>query len=155
MAGFSYPFYAFKGRLSSDNFSNLHITSTHFDEPQALEMVARADHHIAFHGADGKEPETMIGGLNVELRDMVRRHLEDNGFTVADPPEHIDGDHPDNYVNRTKNEQGVQLEITRAQREAFFKNGDITYSSRTDSSNETEEFKAYVKAIQAAIKEYE
>ncbi|GGF27839.1 hypothetical protein GCM10010954_28700 [Halobacillus andaensis] len=155
VAGSNYPFYSFKGRLKANNFSNLHITSTRFDEPQALEMVANAKYHIAVHGASGEEPKTMIGGLDKELKKIVRKNLEENGFDVADAPEHLDGDHPENYVNKTKTERGVQLEITRAQREAFYKNDDISFSSRRDSSNETEEFKLYVESIQAAMKEYE
>ncbi|WP_173918921.1 poly-gamma-glutamate hydrolase family protein, partial [Halobacillus sp. Marseille-Q1614] len=83
------------------------------------------------------------------------RHLEENGFEVAVTPEHLNGDHPDNFTNKTKTERGVQLEITRAQRKAFFKNGDISFSSRSNSSNQTEEFKVYVESIQAAMKEFE
>lgn len=154
IAGSSYPFYAFKGRLPSDNYSNLHITSTSFDEPQALEMVANAEHHISIHGASGEEPKTMIGGRDKILKKIVRQQLEKSGFTVTEAPEHLDGDHPNNFVNKTKTEKGVQLEITRGQRKAFYKNGDISFSSRRDSSNETEAFKAYVEAIQKAMKKY-
>ncbi|REJ11171.1 poly-gamma-glutamate hydrolase family protein [Halobacillus trueperi] len=150
----SYPYYAFKGRLASDNFRNLHITSTNFNEPQALEMVAKADHHISIHGAGGDERKTLIGGRDKELMKVVERHLEEKGFAVEQAPEHLDGDHPDNYVNKTKTEKGVQLEITRGQRKAFYKNGDISYSSRKDASNETEDFKTYVKAIKRAMEEY-
>lgn len=155
IAGTSYPFYAFKGRLPTDNFSNLHITSTRFDEPQALEMVANAEHHIAIHGASGEKPKTLLGGRDKELKKIVRQHLEESGFLVTEAPEHLDGDSPDNFVNKTKTEKGVQLEITRAQRKAFYKNGDISFSSRSDSANETETFKAYVKAIKSAMREYE
>ncbi|QAS52098.1 poly-gamma-glutamate hydrolase family protein [Halobacillus litoralis] len=155
IAGSSYPFYAFKGRLTSNNYSNLHITSTRFDEPQALKMVADTKFHISIHGASGDKLQTMIGGLDEELKQIVKQHLENKGFTVIEAPENLDGDHPDNYVNQTKTGQGVQIEITRAQRKAFYKDGDISYQSRKDSSNETEEFKAYVEAIQAAMKDYD
>lgn len=155
IAGSSYPFYAFKGRLKSNNYSTLHITSTRFDEPQALEMVAKAEHHISIHGASGEEPKTLIGGLDKDLKRIVKNHLVANGFQVEEAPEHLDGDHPENYVNKTKTEQGVQLEITRAQRESFYKNGDISFQSRRDASNETEEFQAYVEAIQTAMDEYD
>lgn len=154
IAGSSYPFYAFKGRLTTDNFSNLHITSTRFDEPQALEMVANAEHHISIHGASGEEPETLIGGRDKELKKIVRHHLEKKGFTVKEAPEHLDGDNPNNFVNKTKTEKGVQLEITRAQRKAFYKNGDISFSSRNNSANETEAFHAYVEAIRSAMEKY-
>ncbi|MBX0356712.1 poly-gamma-glutamate hydrolase family protein [Halobacillus sp. Nhm2S1] len=154
IAGDDYPYYAFKGRLASNNFRNLHITSTNFDEPQALEMVAKANHHISIHGAGGDEPKTLIGGRDQELMGIVKHHLEEEGFAVEEAPEHLDGDHPDNYVNKTKTKKGVQLEITRAQRKAFFKNGDIRYSSRKDAANKTEAFTSYVEAIQKAMKEY-
>ncbi|MFG6146873.1 poly-gamma-glutamate hydrolase family protein [Halobacillus sp. B23F22_1] len=154
-SGSSYPFYAFKGKLSSNNFSNLHITSTHFDEPRALDMVSKADHHIAVHGAAGTESKTMIGGLDEKLKEIVRRHLEEKGFVVTGTPDHLNGEHPDNYTNKTKTEQGVQLEITRGQRKEFFKNGDISFSSRNDPSNETQAFKDYVEALREAVKTYE
>uniref|UniRef100_UPI00156E8CB8 poly-gamma-glutamate hydrolase family protein n=1 Tax=Halobacillus sp. Marseille-Q1614 TaxID=2709134 RepID=UPI00156E8CB8 len=111
ISGSSYPFYSFKGRLKSNNYSNLHITSTRFDEPEALEMVANAEYHISIHGAAGDDPKTMIGGLDKELKGIVSRHLEENGFEVAVTPEHLNGDHPDNFTNKTKTERGVQLEI--------------------------------------------
>ncbi|MBN9654295.1 poly-gamma-glutamate hydrolase family protein [Halobacillus sp. GSS1] len=155
IAGDDYPYYAFKGRLASNNFRNLHITSTNFDEPQALEMVGKADYHISIHGAGGDEPMTLIGGRDQKFMKIVEQHLEEKGFSVEEAPEHLDGDHPDNYVNKTRTEKGVQLEITRAQRKAFYKDGDISYSSRKETSNETEDFKAYVEAIQEAMEEYQ
>ncbi|WP_101842564.1 poly-gamma-glutamate hydrolase family protein [Halobacillus sp. Marseille-P3879] len=154
VAGSSYPFYTFKGRLTSNNFSNLHITSTRFDEPQALEMVSNTNHHIAIHGASGEEAKTMIGGMDKELKEAVRKHLEEKGFKVTEAPDHLNGDHPDNYTNQTKKGQGVQIEITRGQRKEFYKNGDISFSSRNDPSNETKTFKVYVEALQAAMKDY-
>ncbi|WP_188377521.1 poly-gamma-glutamate hydrolase family protein [Halobacillus andaensis] len=30
-------------------FSNLHISSTRFDKPQALQMISNIKYHIAFH----------------------------------------------------------------------------------------------------------
>ncbi|WP_179133944.1 poly-gamma-glutamate hydrolase family protein [Halobacillus massiliensis] len=154
IAGSSFPFYTFKGRLSSNNYSNLHITATHFDEPRALKMAGAAESNISIHGTSGNLPQTMIGGLDENLKDIICLHLREKGFVVTKPPEHLDGDHPENIANRTKTGKGVQLEITRAQREAFFKNGDISYASRNNASNQTETFKAYAAAIQAAMDEY-
>ncbi|WP_052158887.1 poly-gamma-glutamate hydrolase family protein [Halobacillus sp. BBL2006] len=155
IAGDEYDYYTFKGKLSSGNFENLHITSIHFDEPEALNMVHAVDHHISIHGAKGEEPKTFIGGLNEDLRKLIAQHLKERGFAVEEAAEHLNGDHPENIVNQSKAKQGVQLELTREQREAFYKNGDISYSSRSKASNQTEAFKRYVKAIRAAIVEYE
>ncbi|ARI78226.1 poly-gamma-glutamate hydrolase family protein [Halobacillus mangrovi] len=155
IAGDRYNFYTFKGKLSSGNFDNLHITSTHFDEPAVLRMVSAVDHHISIHGTKGEVPKTLLGGLNKDLKELIATSLEQNGFTVEEAPEDLDGDHPKNIVNLSKTGQGVQLELTTAQRKAFFKNGKIDYSSRSDPSNQTAAFDHYVKAIQSAIEEYE
>ncbi|MGI8317160.1 poly-gamma-glutamate hydrolase family protein [Halobacillus mangrovi] len=154
VAGDRYNFYTFKGKLSSGNFDNLHITSTHFDEPAALRMVSAVDHHISIHGTKGEVPKTLLGGLNKDLKELIASSLEQNGFTVEDAPEDLDGDHPKNIVNQSKTGQGVQLELTTAQRKAFFKDGEIDYSSRNDPFNQTAAFDRYVQAIQSAIEEY-
>ncbi|WP_175477955.1 poly-gamma-glutamate hydrolase family protein [Halobacillus alkaliphilus] len=154
VAGEEYSFYTFKGKLTSGNFNNLHISSVNFDEPQALTMAKEASIHISIHGAEGEKKKTLVGGLNENLRSLISEHLEASGFYVKEAPEHLDGDHPKNIVNETKTGQGVQLELTRAQRKAFFENGKISYSSRNDVSNQTEAFKEYTEAIRAALKEY-
>ncbi|MCA1010263.1 poly-gamma-glutamate hydrolase family protein [Halobacillus halophilus] len=155
IAGKKYSLYTFKGKLSRGNFNNLHINSVNFDEPQALSMAKEASIHISIHGAEGDKKKTLLGGLNEDLRGLISDHLEANGFRVKEAPKHLDGDHPNNIVNQTKTGQGVQLELTRAQRKAFFENGTINYSSRNDASNQTEVFKQYTAAIRAALIEYE
>ncbi|MGP4077904.1 poly-gamma-glutamate hydrolase family protein [Halobacillus sp. K22] len=154
LAGEEYSYYTFKGKMSSGNFNNLHITSVNFDEPQALTMAQKASIHISFHGAVGEEKKTLLGGLNENLRGLISKHLKSSGFHVKEAPEHLDGDHPNNIVNKTKTGEGVQLELTRAQRKAFFENGNISYRSRNEVSNQTEAFNEYTEAIRAAIKEY-
>ena len=155
VAGEKYSFYTFKGKLSSGNFNNLHISSVNFDEPQALSMANEASIHISIHGAEGEKKKTLLGGLNENLRGLISDHLESSGFRVKEAPKHLDGDHPHNIVNQTKTGQGVQLELTRAQRKAFYENGNISYSSRNEVSNQTEAFNEYTDSIRAALKEYE
>lgn len=154
VAGKEYSFYTFKGKLSSGNFNNLHISSVNFDEPQARSMANEASIHISIHGAEGEMKRTLLGGLNEDLRGLISEHLESSGFRVKEAPEHLDGDHPNNIVNQTKTGEGVQLELTRAQRKAFFENGTISYSSRNDATNQTEAFTQYKAAIRDALKEY-
>ncbi|MCP3031593.1 poly-gamma-glutamate hydrolase family protein [Halobacillus sp. A1] len=151
IAGDRHNFYTFKGMLSSGNFENLHIDSTHFDEPEALKMVDAVNDHITIHGAEGEEPKTLIGGLNRELTEEISKQLNSSGFSVKKAPDHLSGEDPDNLVNQPKSERGVQLEITEAQRESFYKNGDISFSSRNDASNQTSAFDDYVGAVKAAI----
>jgi len=41
----------FEGRLPSDNYRRLHITSTGFDEPGLLELLPQTRFVLSFHGA--------------------------------------------------------------------------------------------------------
>jgi hypothetical protein len=75
----------FEGLLSSCN-SNLHVTSTEYDDPIALELVQNARRCISLHGfgdadAGGKN---QIGGLDSELKSIVLEEL-----TAAGIPAHI------------------------------------------------------------------
>ena len=49
IAGVDFSFYAFEGRKKQHN-NRLHITSTRFDEPICLALVAGAECIIAIHG---------------------------------------------------------------------------------------------------------
>src|SRR5262245_25505177 len=42
--------YLFEGLMDSDNFTELHITSTKFDEPRALNIVGQCTTAVAIHG---------------------------------------------------------------------------------------------------------
>ncbi|MER6603905.1 poly-gamma-glutamate hydrolase family protein [Streptomyces parvus] len=149
-AGAHMAYYEFAGLKSSGN-SDLHITSTNFDEPQALALVGAVDRCLSFHGYTGTTgvPVTAIGGLDEELVDRITASLTAAGFTVTDAPSEIAGTDPDNICNRTTTLAGVQLELSRAQRDRFFPDGENTASVR-NSGARTEEFYRYAAAIRAA-----
>jgi hypothetical protein len=50
IAADDYCLYCFEGRKRREN-RDLHITSTHFDEPQCLTLVSGCDQVVAVHGA--------------------------------------------------------------------------------------------------------
>ena len=94
----------FEGLLSSCN-SNLHVTSTEYDDPIALELVQNARRCISLHGfgdadAGGKN---QIGGLDMELKGIVLQKLTEAGIPaqIATNPK-LDGSDPFNICNRTK-----------------------------------------------------
>ena len=140
IAGENYSLYSFEG-VKTDGNDVLHIESHLFDEPRALQAVKRADVVITVHGQiNHKEGFVMVGGLNVSLRSEIRRQLEAAGFQTRTPPEGLQGIDPENICNRGRLKGGVQLEISRNERDAL-----------RDDNNRLKEFS---EAIRRAIKLY-
>ena len=72
----------FEGLLSSGN-SDLHVTSTEYDDPIALELVQNARRCISLHGfsdaaANGK---SQIGGRDTELKCIVLEGIDSSRDT--------------------------------------------------------------------------
>ncbi|HEX3027446.1 MAG TPA: poly-gamma-glutamate hydrolase family protein, partial [Clostridia bacterium] len=78
---YNYNYYSFVGKKSNHNAS-LHITSTDFREPKAIEMSARSSATISIHGCAGSNQFTYIGGRDDDLGMKIKAALEKNGFTV-------------------------------------------------------------------------
>jgi phage replication-related protein YjqB (UPF0714/DUF867 family) len=117
IAGGDYSFYTFEG-LKADGNRVLHIESHLFDEPQALNVVEKADVVITVHGQiDQKDEFVMTGGLHTDLRLEIARQLEAARFQTRLPTEGLMGIDPLNICNRGKLRQGVQLEASRRVRE--------------------------------------
>src|SRR6478609_5511469 len=90
---------------------NLHVTSTEYDDPIALELVQNARRCISLHGfgdadAGGKN---QIGGGDTELKSIVLGELTAAGIParIATDPQ-LNGSDPFNICNRTKSGAGVQ-----------------------------------------------
>src|SRR5580698_7765372 len=60
IAGQNLSFYAFEGDKGQNNAS-LHITSTNFDEPRCLALVARSVRVVAIHGKAGDDDVVLLG----------------------------------------------------------------------------------------------
>jgi len=111
IAGDQYSFYAFEGLRALSR--ELHITSEHFDEPDALALLAGARAAVTIHGRqDGIDPVAIwLGGLDIELRDAIERALHAAGFKVKTEGTSMPGVAKSNICNRGKSEKGVQLEL--------------------------------------------
>lgn len=117
IAGENYSFYSFEG-LKEEGNGVLHIESHLFDEPRGLQAAQKADVVITVHGQlDHNEGFTMVGGLHVDLRSEIRRRLEAAGFQTRTPPEGLQGIDPENICNRGRLKGGVQLEVSRKERD--------------------------------------
>jgi phage replication-related protein YjqB (UPF0714/DUF867 family) len=111
-------------------------------------MAKAASHIISWHGASGTTPTTFLGGLDFNLRDQIGEALADAGFVVQIASEEINANDPTNIANRNTRGMGVQLELSNAQRQLFFLNGDMTRANR---KNTTTAFTNYIAAVNAGI----
>lgn len=147
-AGSTYSYYLFEAIKSSGNTA-LHITSTNFDEPQALQLTASSVYGLSFHGYADSVKHTLVGGADHAAKVAVYNALTAAGFSAEilaeDDP--LAGADPDNIVNRVQSGKGVQLELSTAQRKAMFT--DFTLAGRANSK--TAEFYKYVEAVKSAF----
>lgn len=122
--------YCFEGVIPSRPHSDLHITSTDFDEPLGCALVADASVVVAIHGRlDGSDRETIwLGGLDAPLVQFLATELAAAGFKtwVSDGP--LAGRDRGNICNRGKSGAGVQLELPRTLRDAL--QGDAVFLGR-------------------------
>ena len=108
--------YIFKGSLPEGNAA-LHLASTHFDEPRALDLVSAALNVLSIHDCRGGAEFVVAGGRDREGRRRLVAALEAAGVTTrTDSHQQIQGRHPDNICNRCPGEMGIQLEISAALR---------------------------------------
>lgn len=117
--------YTFEGIKKSNN-SVLHITSSRFDEPIGKALVAESDKTLSIHGCIRSYKITYVGGRDKQLAAKVKASLKKAGFKVGTAPGHLNGDSKYNICNENAINKGVQLEISTAQRKAFFNGGEKT-----------------------------
>jgi len=121
IAGTDFSFYAFEGRKKQHN-NSLHITSTRFDEPICLALLAATECVVAIHGENSNEKVVFVGGRDeVKLR-RLREVLEEYGFCVrAHKSPRLQGTSLANICNRGRAQAGVQIELSKALRRSFFR----------------------------------
>lgn len=146
----NYDYYSFEG-IRPKNNSELHVTSTHYDDPTLNQMIKNRTATVSIHGASGTEEIIYLGGPRSDLRNAIEKQLVRSGFTVKVPPEYLGGQNNKNFINREDNNTGVQLELTTALRKAFFKNGDTSTKNRTNKENWTPTMQEFVNALYEAI----
>ncbi len=119
IAGTEHTFYAFRGIKNNGNGA-LHITSTRFDEPVALDIVKGVEIAIVIHGSRNREETIAIGGRHDVLGGLIRSCLQSRGLKAEiASATGLKGVHPDNLCNRCRCGKGVQLEIPRGIRDLF------------------------------------
>ncbi|WP_424362056.1 poly-gamma-glutamate hydrolase family protein [Methylocystis parvus] len=120
IAGADHSLYRFDSLSRRTRDDTMHITSTRFDEPRALALIAVSDVVLTVHGRkNGDDGASIwIGGLHEALRDEIGAVLTGNGFAtkVVGEGHPLSGRHPENICNRGKTGAGVQIELPKALR---------------------------------------
>lgn len=113
----------------STNRAILHITATHFNDPDALNLVTTHPKAVAIHGnrnlIGGQSNMICIGGRDAAARQAFRDKmatirqqfalsLVDAPTTTIFPCDEAQGTAPSNIVNLTTTKQGLQLEMGEA-----------------------------------------
>lgn len=123
IAGDVHSFYCFESLTRRARGDGLHITSTRFDEPQAMQLVAASEIVIGVHGRKNGDDNASVwvGGLHEPLRDAISAALRDSGFLAKSVGEGhpLAGRDPANICNRGRRRAGVQLELPMALRIAL------------------------------------
>ena len=107
----------------------------------STDPLVDAESLITVQGEEGSEAVTFIGGGNLQLKQLMKKHLRLNGFTVKE-----------NYEAPATDKKEVSLTFTQAQGEAFLTAEGAL--STAVPSNGTDDLNQYTQAIQDALNEY-
>ena len=119
IAADDYGLYLFEGlRTTGDNFDCLHLSSRHFDEPRALDLISRCDVVIAVHGYAAPGPDVLLGGLNERLKREAAQALAQIGLSYLSGGHRFPGTNLRNICNRGRSGQGLQLELSEGLRKS-------------------------------------
>ena len=147
-----FDYFSFEAIRPSNN-TQLHVTSTNYDDATLHEMIQDRTATISIHGAQGEEQLVYLGGYQSPLRDAIQSQLELKGFVVKIPPEYLGGLSNANFINKVEESTGVQLELTTALRKVFFKDEDTSTASRKKIENWTTTMYDFAEALNGAIKQ--
>jgi len=148
IAGDDLSFYAFEGTKLHGN-RDLHITSTRFDEPEFLELIANLPICITVHGEGSSKEAVFMGGLNGKIASQIRASLESSGFKVEiHDNKNLQGIEQANICNRGTTGRGVQLELSEGLRRTFFEG-----LARKGRKVTKDPFRRFVAAVRKGIVE--
>jgi len=146
VAGAEHTFYTLRGIKKTGN-TDLHITSTRFDEPVALEIACNSETVISIHGCSDGEEVVYVGGTDSRLRECIEAKLRQAGFKALGGAPNSSGRNKRNICNRSRRGMGVQLEISKGLRVRML--GDLSHV-RDQAGGIFDEF---VHAVREAITE--
>jgi phage replication-related protein YjqB (UPF0714/DUF867 family) len=127
----------FEGLRIAGN-SELHVTSTNYDDPIALKLVQISRRCLSLHGLSDApgSADIQIGGGDIELTSIVLEELIAAGISAAvSTDQNTNGSDPKNICNKTTISAGVQLEMVATYRESLFAPDCNTRELRKNNTN--------------------
>jgi phage replication-related protein YjqB (UPF0714/DUF867 family) len=148
-----YDYWMFEGLRPSNN-DELHVTSSHCDDPVALSVCGGALHAVGLHGCTPAQASlptdaraVLVGGRDATFKRYLLEELTAFGAMDAAGWDSLNGNERGNIANRTLLGMGAQLEITTPLRAAMF-----TRNTRAQRKNTTTPlFWSFVDAVRRAI----
>lgn len=117
IASNNHNLYIFEGIEQENSFSELHVTSTGFDETRCLALVARMDTVIAIHGCLEKTEVIYLGGRDEKLKISLAEAFNKNGIRAETQGHAYPAQKEENICNRGKRNRGVQIEFSKGIRD--------------------------------------
>jgi phage replication-related protein YjqB (UPF0714/DUF867 family) len=157
----TYDYFIFNGKKPGDQNGSLHVTASNYDDFVANELVQNSVISLAFHGCTDEQakPNTteeykacLIGGLDIAFMTMLEYQLYDAGFNaLISDQEMLNGDLPDNIINKNKRRAGVQFELTNSFRQSLYDTFKTPLGRRTTTNDN---FWLFVNTIRESIEDY-
>ena len=127
----TYDYFILSGTNPGDQNGKLHVTASNYNDPAAIELVQNSIISLAFNGCTDTQPDDstgegykacLIGGLDESFKQLLEQRLVQAGFTAfITPQETLNGDLPENIINKNKRNAGAQFELTTSFRKSFYK----------------------------------
>ena len=143
----AHSFYAFLG-LKAKNNASLHISSTRFDEPIAVNLVQKSNTVLTIHGSMQTRKLIYVGGRDKKLKHIIQKALQAIEIEMGEFSR-LQGIKPENICNRSRSGQGVQLEISAGLRKEFY--GGVSATALNKSNRH---FVKLVNALRDALSNY-
>jgi len=158
----TYDYFIFNGKNPGDQNGSLHVTASNYDDFVANELVQNSVISLAFHGCTDEQPEPntgegykacIIGGLDIAFMTILEYQLHDAGFNARiSDQEMLNGDLPDNIINKNKRKTGAQFELTTSFRRSLYDIFDTPIGRKTSTNDD---FWLFVNTIRQSIEEYQ
>ncbi|MCR9040846.1 poly-gamma-glutamate hydrolase family protein [Bacillus sp. L381] len=131
-----YSTYLFES-LKTPGGSDLHITSTHFDEPTARDVVPRHQRVISLHGYSDSSEHIIVGGTDPIRGQALVDRLNAAGFSaeLVGVGHRFAGVSSENIANKCITGESLQIEISTGLRKSMF--GKFSLIGRAGTENVT------------------
>ncbi|MEC1943209.1 poly-gamma-glutamate hydrolase family protein [Bacillus velezensis] len=146
----AYSTYLFEA-LKIPGAFDLHLTSTNFDEPRALEMLQEHEFTLSLHGYASNVEHVLVGGTDRNKAEAITRTLNNAGYSaeLLDEGTRLSGSSPNNVANKNKSGKSIQLELSTGLRKSMFN----TFSLKGRSDTRNENFYNFIDTLSGFLNE--